>query len=264
MADPEIGEGAVDDNLEGTVDDTGTDAGTTVEESRTSGDAPEDRFFDPRDLPDELLPAYKGMQASFTKRMQGLKDGQNKIDAYDTFYRDPVGSVQAIAAQNGYQLTRQEAAAVSNAQNQPAEEWQPQNWEDVTARSVDLAKQSILQELGPFLNEVKGYKRDSIERVLDDEVPEWRQYEDDMIRVVQQHPTLADDAAMLARLALPKEVVEGRAMKSALRRLEKKGESGKVTGGSRTRETPRIDPDRPMSFAEAVEFAREQARNNAA
>lgn len=263
MADPEdnVG-GTADDNLEGTVSDTGSDVGTTVEEGRTSELAPDDTFFDPKDLSDELLPAYKGMQSAFTKRMQGLKEGQNKIDAYDTFYRDPVNTIQAIAAQNGYQLTRADAAAV--AQQGGGEQAEPESWDDVHNRSVAMAKQEIMKDLGPFLNEVKGYKRDSIERVLDDEVPDWRQYEDDMIRTVQQHPTLANDAALLARLALPKEVTEGRAMQQALRRLEAKGKSAQVSGGSRTRTVPQPDPNKSLTFDEAVARAKNILADNAA
>src|ERR1051325_9370510 len=65
-------------------------------------------FFDPASIAGkpELEAAYKQMQGSYTKRMQEFAKHRTKIDAYDAFERDPLGTMRNIAQQYGYQFVQ--------------------------------------------------------------------------------------------------------------------------------------------------------------
>jgi len=263
MADPVTEGGTTVDSGEQTsvspdapVTDPGPDVGTTVAASTQTSESPAESFFDPTDLPEELVPAYKQMQGAFTKKSQSLKEQRDKVEAYDAFVADPVANLRRMAAQYGVQLTGE--------QQQPAEEWQPNTWEEVISKTKDETRREVLAELQPLLNEVRGIKRTNVEATLDAEVPEWRQYEDEMVDLMKEHPTLANDPVKLARLALPQEILEGKATQRALRKLEGKGKSAQVSGGSTTSKEPALDPNRKMSFDEAVAFARKKLASEAA
>jgi hypothetical protein len=217
-----------------------------------------EQFYDPKDLSPENLQQFKQMQRSFTKKMQSLKGDRSKLEAYDQFMRDPLSAVQRLAQQHGYQITKADAAAAAANAN-----WEPKSWEDVISRAKSEAKQEaireVYQQFAPYANEIKRTKQSHIVSVLDAEVPEWRQYEDEMIQAVQMHPTLANDPAMLARLAIPKEVQEGKAMQAALKRMEKKTTGARVSSGSSTSKSANgTKPNRPLSINEAVAFAKEK------
>ncbi len=274
MADPSEGGGATEPTTDaatlagpdGGGADSGADVRTTAGDVGTSAAADaagtaSEEFFDPKALPEELLPAYKQMQRAFTQKTQGIRESRNKIEAYDAFMRDPVSTLQNIANQYGLHLSPAQAAA---AVAQASDDEQPDTWNDVYTRAAQHARAQILQELSPVLNEVRQIKKSSIEKVLDEEAPEWRIHEDAMIETLNKHPSLANDPTMLARVALPREVVEGRAMQQALRKLESKGKSAKASGGSTTGREPAPDPNRKMSFQEAVDFARAQVAKDVA
>jgi hypothetical protein len=220
------------------------------------------QFYDPKDVPVELQDSYKRMQGSYTKKMQEIssfaKEHRQKVEAYDNFMRDPVGTMQQLAAQQGYRLTKAEAAA---AAAQAATEFQPKTWDDVISRAKSEAKQELLAELQPFMSEIRNTKRSQIETALDSEYPEWRAHEEDMVKLINQHPTLASDPAMLVRLAIPKEVMESKATQAALEKLRKKTEANKATSGSTT--TKMATDTKPGVFKdinEAVAFAKERLR----
>jgi hypothetical protein len=225
----------------------------------TTEDGPQEpTFFDPKQLPPELMPGWKQLQASYTKKMQDLSANKQKIEAYDAFEADPVGQMQRYAQQYGYQLTRAEAAQQIQ-QQQDGNDWEPQSWNEVLSRAEDQAYQRIRQDLGPVLREVQAMKKNSIERELSEIDPTWHQYEDDMKRLMNIHPTLANDAALLYKMAVPEEVSQSRATQAALARLEAKGQAARVSGGSTTNKHPKEGlPDKPLTFNESVRAAKKK------
>lgn len=227
---------------EGNPNDPSTGTGTT-----------DDSFFDPTQVPDELKPAYKQMQAAFTKKTQAIKDQAKKIEAYDTFARDPVGAIQQLAASYGLNVTREQAAAA--AAQATNDDSGPQTWEDVYKEATQRAEKNLLERLGPIIKEVQETKKTQIERMLDESCPDWRQYEDDMRDLVQKHPTLVNDPVRLYRLAVPPEVLESRATQAALKKMQTKAEHNQVSGGSTTTKIPNSVP-KAKSFEEAVRIAR--------
>ncbi|MDI6741629.1 MAG: hypothetical protein QMD11_02730 [Smithella sp.] len=254
----------VDANTEGATGQEGQAGASAEDDSATTATkaAAEDVFFDPKDLPAELQPQWKRMQASFTKKMQSISQHRGKIDAYDAFERDPVGTMQQIAGRMGFQLTRAEAAAAAAKAAQAGEastDWQPQNWQEVIDKIGGQIMEKVQQSLAPVFQGVQKATAHNIEKELDAVDANWRMYEDEMRTALRDHPSLVNDVSKLYRLSVPEEVLSSRAVQAALKKLEDKGKAASVHGGSTTQRTQSaIKP--ANSFEEAVEQAREKGK----
>ena len=241
-------------------DDTAQDDSTqstaeNIETEETAGSTKNDveQFMDPKDLPDDLKPHFKRMQSSFTKKMQSAKELKDKAKLVDAYNADPLGFTRQLAAQHGLNINSQ--APQGNTEGEQTE-FKPSNWNEVFKEFEGRMSAYLGNHFEPVLNEVKQVKQKQIENILDEEAPEWREYEDDMIGLLQTHPTLAKDTEKLIRLAIPKEVIEGRAMQKALSRIDKKGQAAKVSRGSST--TKQVAPSKSgiLSFADAIKAAK--------
>ena len=269
---PGAGEGKVH---EGTQDISGITEGTTdtskgqsdsekigTTDTGTQKKSSEETFFDSTELPDELQPAYKNMQRQFTKKMQGIAKGKQKIDAYDAFMADPVKELQRMAGQLGYTLSRAGAEQVlqqQTGQTQQGTTWEPQSWDEVLEKAEERAYARLQQETGPLKTEVTSLRKENLETFLDTNAPDWREHEDAMMENLRTHPTLVNDPIKLYRLSVPMQVIEGRAAQKALKKLEDKGQSAKIGGGSQTtRQAEEGIPNKAMSFDESVAFAKKQ------
>ena len=226
-----------------------TGSETTGTQTTPQGTAAEETFFDPESIKGkpELEAAYKQMQGAFSKKTAALKASTQKIEAYDSFMSDPVKSVQQVAAQYGYSLTKAEAQQVVGEVTD-----EPKSWKDVYAR----AKQEVLQDIMPFLNQVTETRKSQLEKTLDDNCPDWRVYEDKMKANISQHPTLVNDPVMLYRLSVPPEVLEGRAAQAALKKLQDKANSSQLSGGSSTNQQASSKPKGKLTFDQAVQYAK--------
>lgn len=261
MADPLAPSGTPESGQEtATAEDTSADVGTTVTESAPeagqatapAAESAADSFFDSSTLAPELQPAYKQMQAAFTKKTQGIADGRKKIEEYDRFMSDPAYR-QALIQQFG------------NAQPETAkEEWQPNTWEDVLTQAEDRAYKRFVGEVQPLLKEVQGVRKTQIEKDLDEHVPEWRQFEDEMTETLTAHPTLASDPVKLARIALPEHLLESKAMQAALKKLGQKTKGASVSKGSTTAapDTGAEIPRQKRSFQEAYRVAKQRVADS--
>jgi len=240
--------------------DTGAAAATPSE--GTAAPAPEDTFHDPKDLPPELQARYKGMQRSYTKKMEAIKQDREAAERYRAFERDPHNTIQRVAQQMGYSLNRAGEAPDPAHAADALGDWQPQSWQEVLGKAKEMALAEFRQEQGsqlePVLTELQGLRKTNIEKLLDDEVPEWREHEDRMQEVLGAHPTLVNDPVQLARLAIPDDVQQSKAMQAALRSLQNKAESGQVSSGSTTRQAKPARPSGPLTFAQSVALAKQQ------
>lgn len=236
--------------------DSSTTADATPQVTAPESTAETPTFYDdPNELPEELKPAYKRLLAAYTKKTQSLAEQKRKIEAYDAFTANPMASLQAIAQQYG--LTLQQAQQVQQAAEQS--EWLPNNWTDVISRAKQEAMSEFQRQMMPLLGELTQLKKTHLESQLDSAYPEWREYEDDMVATVRQHPSLANDPVKLLKLALPDEVLEKKAMKAALLKLQGKADAAKMGHGSRTGKMPSEGPPSgPMSFSDAVSWAKRE------
>lgn len=232
----------------GALDTTSTvsDGAAQISSNASASDA--ESFFDPNSIRDkpELMSAYKQMQAAFTKRMQETGQHRSKIEAYDRFNSDPIGTMQQIAASMGYKL-------VAPGNEQP-KDWNPQSWDDVMSE----AEKRVLKKMAPVYNELRDLKKQSVEGYLDGKYADWRTYEDDMLKTLQSHPSLASDPDALYRLSVPSEVWEARAAKAAMAKLQSRSEAAQVAGGTKTNRQTTQQPSGPLSFDQAVEAARKR------
>lgn len=224
------------------------ETGKSVDSTQTSVTAPvaEDSFFDPKSIEGkpELQAAYKQMQSAWTKKMQSVSSNKHKLEAYDRFEKDPVGTLKAYAKQLGIEIAEPKQ-----------QEFQPQTWDDVIKKTKEEARAELLQELDPVISQVREIKKQSIEKQLSDIDPQWQLYEDQMAQTLKDHPTLVRDPAKLYHMSVPPEVIEQRAYKKALEALNGKKETT-PSGGSTTPKTPSTKPTGPLSWDEAVAYAK--------
>jgi len=214
----------------------------------------DDTFFDPESIKDkpELMAAYKQMQKAYTKKTMSIKDVQRKAEAYDQFNSNPKQYMEQLARQMGYSLT-------PAGQRSEPEDWQPQTWDDVLAKAEEQAEARVMKKLEPYLGQIQNMRKKNIETFLDDNAPDWRQYEDDMMSTLKKHPSLVDDPLSLYRLSVPQDVLMSRATQQVLKKMESKAKSAGTSGISTTAKGKSTEmPDRPLSFNEAVEFAKRQ------
>jgi hypothetical protein len=225
--------------------------GTT---SPADGPQPEESFFDPRDLEGkpELQSAYKQMQGQFTKKMQEISANKHKLAAYNAFEQNPQETIKQLAQQYGLTIAEAKQVAANEFDS-----FEPQTWQEVFSKASDIIEQRMMGKLSPYLNEVQGLKKQTIEKFMNENAPDWKTYEQDMIEVLRQHPTLASDPLKLYNLVVPPEVIQARATQAAMKKLQSKVNGSKQASGSTTsRHQPDIGGEGLPTFAQAVASAR--------
>jgi hypothetical protein len=221
----------------------------------------EETFYDPKTAPPELQGEYKKMQAAFTKKMQAIAKNREKISSYEEFEKNPVSTMQRLAAQYGMKLTPAQAQAAIDSGSTPggtSENWNPNSWQEVEQRISQAAEKRILSQLSPLLSEVHKMKQSAIEHQLSEIDPSWQAYEDAMITNLKSHPTLAQDPALLYRMSVPAETIESKAVQKALKRFEDKGKATAAAGSSTTGKRPAAGLREAKSVQEAWDIAREK------
>lgn len=210
-----------------------------------------DRMTDalPEDLKVQANALRKSLQGDYSKKTQELSGSRQKVEAYDTLMKDPIAAIHNYAKQYG--LT------VNGPGQQPGqEEFDPQSWDDVTQKVV----KAVEAKFAPMVNELQNLKRSSAETTLNKIDPSWKTYQGEMMQNLRAYPGLANDPAALYKLSVPDNVLASRATQAALKKLEAKGKSSKIASGSTTTRTPAAEPSENMSFAQAVQFAKEKLK----
>lgn len=241
------------------TDSTGTTAAApgmtqtaSVSQAQTTGNGSAaeatDTFFDYTSIAGkpELEAAYKQMQGSYTKRMQELAQHRTAIDAYQSFQRDPKGTLTQLAQSYGLQL-------VERGQDQPQDQ-NFQSWDDVKKHFFNEFQKEMLQ---PVVKEVQQLKKQNIEAHLDSRYPDWRTYEDQMMDTLRAHPSLVQDPDKLYRLSVPEAVWEARATNRAMQKLKAASDNAQVSGGGSVKQTTQ-KPTGPLSFDQAVQLAKQK------
>lgn len=243
------GQAATDSSTGTTVNAPGGNAGASGSSAQITGNGPDagaiESFFDPASIAGkpELEAAYKQMQSSYTKRMQEYAKHRPKVEAYDAFERDPLGTMQRLAQQYGYQF-------VQAGKDQP-KDWAPQTWDDVLAK----AKEEVRKDMQPVFNELKSLKQQNVETYLNSHYPDWKTFETEMMDTLREHPSLVGDPDKLYRLSVPDEVWKARAAKEAMQKIRGAADNAQVSGAGTTKQTQQ-EPTGPFSFSQAIEVAR--------
>ena len=221
-----------------------------------------DVFFDPKDLPEELLPYHKQLQAAFTKKTQAIKGEREKIEAYNAFMQDIPGNLQLAAQQYGFRMVPAQQgyppqAGAGEQSTQPfGPDWQPQNYGELYQATEERIMQKLQRQFGPVFDNVQKLAVTNVERQLTEIDPDWRLYEDEMTANLQKHRTLAEDIPLLYKMTVPEEVLNSRAVQAALKKMEEKAKSAKIQGKGTTTPSAPARTGKP-SFQQAVDDARE-------
>lgn len=252
---------------QGTGQPKGGDGGTPK-----NGTGTEEIIFDPaeydrlrNDLPEALRNQIdamrKNMVSDYTKKTMAIANDRKKIEAYDSFQKDPKATIERFAQQLGYNLTPAQKAAV--AQSAEGNGWNPQagdpeSWDQVVGYLMNQITDNLRQQMAPVYQEFQQIKKNSIDQQLAEIDPSWHQYEDAMMSNLKAHPTLANDPGMLYRISVPPEVLESRATQRAIAKMEAKTKSSQIGGASST--TKKSDgqqiPAKPRTFEEAIALAK--------
>lgn len=251
MAEPDTTQGqGAEGSLNGTTQappegNAGQSAATA--QTTHSGPDAEGSFFDPESIKGkpELESLAKQLQASYTKKTQAIAKDRTKVEQYDKFMANPIDTMREIAQQMGWQLVQGQA---------PSSDGKPKtydNWDQV----MEDAEARVMDKLKPAFGELQNLKKQNIEMYLDNNFSDWRTYEDDMMDNLRKHPSLVEDPATLYRLSVPNEVLEAKAMKKAMAKLN--GDTQQVSGQSTTTKQTGEKPSGPLSFEQSVEVARQ-------
>ena len=261
MAEPNasVGQAQADPSKGTTAAAPSATSGQSATPSQTTASGPangaEETFlsaFDPKDLEGkpELKAAYTQMLRDYRSKTASIKESQKKLDEYDGFMKDPVASAQRYLQQLGYQVVQRNPEP--GDQGKP---WEPKSWAEVQ----DLIKQEAAaianKQLNPMLKEVSNLKQQSIEARLDADYPDWHAYEDTMVKVLQAHPTLANDLDRLYRMSVPQEVIESRAYKKAMDKLKAGSDSATVSGAKTTSTQTSKRPEGKLTIDQAWQHA---------
>jgi hypothetical protein len=227
----------------------------------------QDHFFDPSKVPEELKPIYKAMQAAYTKKTQALAEQRKKIEAYDAFARDPVGTLEQLARQYGYTLTKS-GPATGQGQGNPFADpnYQPQTWADLASDISNFVTQQLVSQLGqviqPLYRSVEQITSKHIESQLDQIDPNWHLYEEEIKQNMQLFPQLIqtpDGLHKLYKISVPDEVYRGRIVKGVLEKYNEKAHAAKMATKSQSKMAT-ATVRKITSFEDAVALAKEQLK----
>lgn len=228
----------------------GESVGESVASTQTTGNGTEqsgESFFDYESIKGkpELEAAYKEMQRAFTSKNDVFAKGKDKISQYDNFMKNPVDTMRQLAQQYGYQMVQ------GQPQDTDGKPKSYENWDQV----MEEAERRVMEKMQPMFGELQNLKKQGVEQALDSSFPDWRTYEDSMMENLQAHPTLVNDHKKLYQMSVPAEVLEAKAMKAALAKIQGTTDSGKIQGQSTTTQQATA-PKAAKSFDEAVTIAR--------
>jgi hypothetical protein len=225
-----------------------TSVQTTVNGTEQTGES----FFDYESVKGkpELEAAYKEMQRAFSKKTEGIKGSADKISQYDQFMANPVETMQRLATQYGYQMVQGQAQADDGTPKQY------NNWDEVKADFKESIRAEVMDELKPVFGELQTIKKQNVEQTLDNSHPDWRTYEDSMLKTLQAHPSLVGDPDMLYRMSVPEEVLNARATKAALAKIN--GTTSNTVQGQSTTTQQVTKKPKFNSINEAAAWAAQQ------
>lgn len=216
----------------------------------------------PENVQQQVNALHKQLLSDYTKKTQSVSEIRKAAEAYQAFQADPHGTLQQVAKQLGYEISKPGQGNGSGAGNgwNPDSGEDPKTWQEVVGYISKSIESKIGEMLNPVFNEFQTVKKHSIETQLAEIDPSWQTYEDQMKANLTKHPSLANDPALLYRVSVPANVLESRATQKALRTMEAKAKGGELSGASTTTRKPKAggEPEKSLTFTEAVQFARKK------
>lgn len=169
-----------DDSSEDDTEDTEDSEEVTAEDKRKAAET----FLDPKSVPDELKPAFKRMQASFTRKMQAASGVLKQAEAFEQLVADPAFRSWIETRKSGKPTSK-----VSEDEDDTDDEDKP-----LTKRELKnlLAQEKVQEEHKQqevmLRAEAKAFKENH---------PNWDIHKDEMDAVLSKNPTLSYEQAYI-------------------------------------------------------------------
>jgi hypothetical protein len=234
-----------DDTEKDTEEVEDTEEGEEEAEEDTSNEALAKKYLsDPNSVPKELQPAFKKMQAIFTRGMQGVAEAKTKAQRFDRLLQHP--AFQAwVQEQQGITSKKRNSKEELEEDDSDDEEDGPvtkKTLKEFFSRFQEEAKNSTLQarEDEQMRTEAKLFKKNH---------PDWKIYQTEIFDVLDRNPRLSyEEAYYLANR-------EETTVKSDEERIrdKKRAKTSKPSPNSVKGEIPK--KDRKMTIRDAAEAA---------
>lgn len=232
----EDNENLEDENLEKEEEEEGEENGEEGNEEELEGEFDIENvknLFDPNEYPKDLQPAFKKMQAIFTKKMQDNKD---ELSLAQLMKDNPEELISMLAKKTGMVVSKEEGKKEEVSET---EKW-----------IVDLIK----KHSGGGDNDTRltVAKMQSSQRLkeLTDQHPDWAMYEDEMAKIVKEHPTLSTDLGTVYEMAT-------KSVDKADEIIKAGGKKKKVSTKTKTHRKTKTSPT-PKTARAALEAAMEK------
>jgi hypothetical protein len=244
-----------------------------------------EQFIDPRDLPPDVQPHFKRMQAAFTKKMQKLSADLDKVGLVDKFRSDPEFARQLITQESQRLGLSIQAASMGQQQPQAPRGAAviPQQFVDAVAAELPSELQwmapaiaratysGVAQQTRPMLQEnqqriqaERETEWESLASQLSERQPGWEVHEDDMLGMLNffqssklKHPVYGSKLDLLLNLVTG----NAAATQRAITRMSDAGRSRTTTGVPGRTTVPNIAdrvrkaPSNNDAWAEAAKAA---------
>lgn len=248
-----------------------------------------DEFISPQELPAEVVPHFKRMQAAYTRKMQALAADRDKVELVTRFRSDPEFARQLIAAEaQRMGLTLQapppangqpapngtpgapppELVARIEASLSPELKWMAPQMAAATWASTQMYIQPLAQRSQQADQEARTQQYEALVAQLSEALPGWEAHEEDMAEV---HRWLKSDAMTHPRFGSKLELLyhavtrNAAAVRTATQRMTDAARSASRTGQSNRTSLPNITDRvrKAASTREAWDIAIKHAQEEA-
>jgi len=243
-----------------------------------------EQFIDPRDLPPEIVPHFKRMQAAFTKKMQAVARDRDKVELVNKYRSDPDFARQFIQQELqrfgvGAQTAQPQAPQGGGGrppqpfvdaitQKLPQElQWMAPAIAEATYASVAHLTAPMLQQNQNRVREERESEWDGLAQDLSQRQPGWEAHEDDMLEIYDflqspklKHPVYGSKLDLLLNLVTG----NAAATQRAIQRMSDAGRSRTTTGQPSRTTIPNISdrvrkaPDTRSAWKIAADSAIQQ------
>ncbi len=259
----------------------GTDAAATGATEPAPAPAVEE-FISPADLPTEVQPHFKRMQAAYTRKMQALAADRDKVELVTRFRTDPEFARQLIAAEAQRMGLALQAPP---ATEQPATNGSTGGPPPALVARIEASLSPEMKWLAPQLaaatwagvepltqrsqqadQEARNQQFQALVAQLSEALPGWEAHEDDMAEL---HRWLKSDAMAHPRFGSKLELLyhavtrNAQAVRTATTRMADGARAASRTGGSGRNSAPNITDRvrKAPNNADAWELARQFAQD---
>jgi len=185
-----------DESFEESDDDSSEE---DSEESKDSGDKESDedkkiaaqQFLDPKSIPKELMPAWKKMQSTFTRKSQILSTGIKKAEAFDVLIGDPGFRAFMEARKTGTKFVMNAGKNKKDDDDSDEDDDKPLTKKDLKAiLNAERQGTNLAQQEETIRKEAEQFKK---------EHTNWELHKDSLMEILGNNPTLSyEDAYVLA------------------------------------------------------------------